>query len=93
VRAVVKRAGQAAAGALPAALLARLGLPALAALVLFGVLVLAVTCWILNSANRSGRVARIMLARQGNASSLTPEPATRPVPTSPPRRRRPARHR
>jgi hypothetical protein len=89
----LKRAGRAVAGALPVVLLVRLGLPALAALVLLGVLVLGVACWIINSGDRSDRVARMMLARQGNASCLTSKPAPRPVPASRPRRRRPARRR
>jgi hypothetical protein len=69
-----------AAGVLPAAVLARLGLPALAALVLLGVLVLAVICWIIGNGDRSDRVTRMMLATKGKASCLAPRPAIPAVP-------------
>lgn len=74
VKNIVKYAGQVAAGILPAALLARLGRPALAAVFLFAVLVLGVICWIISSQERSDRVARMMLALRGNARCLKPSP-------------------
>jgi len=82
----LRHAGQAVAGVLPAAILARLGVPALATVVFLIVLVLAVACWIINSDDRTGRVARMMLAKQGDARCLgtgapTPSPPT-PLPTS-----------
>jgi hypothetical protein len=64
------------AAMLPVALLVRLGMPALAALVFLAVLVLAVICWIIASGERCDRVNRIMLARRGDASCLAPPPAT-----------------
>lgn len=69
---VLKQAGRAVAGLLPAALLAQLGMPALAALVFLAVLVLGVICWIVNNDDRCERVSRIMLARRGNARCLKP---------------------
>jgi hypothetical protein len=50
---VLRRAGRTAAGAIPAALLAGLGLPALGALVFLAVAVLAVTCWVIASRERT----------------------------------------
>ena len=64
--------GRAAAGILPAAALAKLGIPALAALVFLGVLVLGVICWIISDQGRSDRVNRMLLARRGNARCLVP---------------------
>ena len=64
------------AAVLPAAVLARLGLPALAALVLLCVLLLAVICWIISNGDRSDRLNRMMLALQGKASCLAPRPCT-----------------
>jgi hypothetical protein len=63
---MLKRAGQVTAGALPAAVLAGLGLPALGALVFLAVLMLGVICWIINSEDRSARVTRMILARHGH---------------------------
>jgi hypothetical protein len=68
------------AGVLPAALLIRLGIPALAALVFLTVLVLGVICWIIGSPDRSDRVTRMMLARRGDAKCLEPRTS---VPSSP----------
>ena len=65
---VLKHAG----GPVVAALLAGLGLPVLAALVLLAVLVLAAACWVISSADRSDRVTRMILARRGDASCLAP---------------------
>jgi hypothetical protein len=79
----LKRAGRIAAGVLPAAVLVRLGLPALAALVLLGVLVLVLICWIISNGDRSERAARLMLALHGKTSCLAPRltvPAVPPFP-------------
>ncbi len=86
-----KHVGRAAAGMLPAAVLARLGMPALAALVFLAVMVLVVICWIISDPGRSDRVNRILLARRGDARCLEPGTSARSSPVSRPRRsRRPA---
>jgi hypothetical protein len=80
---VLKRTGKAASIFAPAALLARLGLPALAALVFLAVIVLAACCWVISSPARSDRMARIILARRVHqpprpgACSRAPLPAAR----------------
>jgi hypothetical protein len=63
---MLRHAGRAAAGAVPAALLAGLGLPALGALVFLAVAVLAVACWVIASAERADRVRQLILARRGH---------------------------
>lgn len=73
MKSIVKCAGQVVAGMLPAALLVRLGVP-VAAVFFFAILVLGVLCWIIDSQERSDRVARMMLARRGNARCLKPSP-------------------
>ena len=65
----LKCAGRTAAGALPAALLAELGMPALGALVFLAIVILAVVCWVIASGDRTDRVSQMMLARRGEASS------------------------
>jgi hypothetical protein len=55
---------------LPAALLVRLGVPVLAVLFFFAIIVLGVTCWIISDPERSDRVNRMLLARQGDARCL-----------------------
>jgi hypothetical protein len=82
----LKHAGRAAAGMLPAALVVRLGMPALAALVLLAVLVIGVICWIINSDDRTGRVNRMMLARHGDARCLETDRSAPSSPASRPRR-------
>jgi hypothetical protein len=89
VKSTLKHAGQVTVGMLPAAILARLGMPALAALVFLAVLVLGVACWIISNPERSDRVNRMMLARRGNATCLTQGPP----PASPPSSRRRSSHR
>jgi hypothetical protein len=86
VKSALRHAGRAAAGMLPAALLVRLGMPALAALVFLAVLVLGVICWIIGSPDRSDRVTRMMLARRGDATCLEPGTSTLSSPTSRSRR-------
>lgn len=70
MKGTLKHAGQAVVGMLPAALLAQLGEPALAALVFLTILVLGVACWIISDSERSDRVNRMLLARRGNARCL-----------------------
>jgi hypothetical protein len=64
-RNILRHAGQIAAGAVPATLLARLGLPALVAVVSLAIAALAMTCWVLSSEDRTNRVSQIILARRG----------------------------
>jgi len=92
VKAMLKHAGRAITGMLPAALLAGLGMPALGALVFLAVLSLAVVCWVIGSGDRTERVSRILLAGRGNASCLPPGPAASSRPASQPRQT-PARRR
>jgi len=68
----LRGAGRVAAGMLPAAVLARLGLPALAAAVFLAVLALGAACWIIASNDRSDRVTRMIYARRADARSLGP---------------------
>lgn len=70
-----KRASWTVAGALPAGLLARPGMPVLATLVFLGVLVLGVACWIIGSHDRSERVTRLLLARRGDPACLAQGPS------------------
>jgi hypothetical protein len=80
VKNALKPAARAAAEMLPAAVLARLGMPALAALVFLAVLVLGVICWVISSPHCSERVARLMLARRGNDRCLGADlPARSPL--------------
>ncbi len=82
--AVLRGAGKVAAGAVPAALLARLCLPALGVLVFLVVLVLGAACWVIGSGARTERVSRVLLAWRGNVGCLARDGA---VPAARPRRR------
>jgi hypothetical protein len=82
----LKRAGRVTAGIVPAAALARLGLPALAAVVFLGVLALGAACWVIASSDRSDRVTRMIYARRGDGRSLGPGSPGSPARVS---RRRP----
>ncbi len=82
----LKHVGRAVAGMLPTAVLARLGMPALAAVVFLAVLVLGVACWVISNPDRSDRVIRMMLARRGNVRCLAPTSSAPSVPASRPRR-------
>ena len=84
--AVLKRAGKIAAKAVPAALVAGLGLPALGALVFLAVLTAGVICWLLGSDARAARVSRVLLAWRGNPDSLAAQSSTVPDPPAQPRR-------
>jgi hypothetical protein len=68
VTAVLRWAGKPAAGIAPAALVVRLGLPALGALVF---LAAGTTRWLLGSDARAERVSRVLLAWRGNSGCLT----------------------
>jgi hypothetical protein len=70
--AVLRRAGMLAAGAVPAALMAGLGLPTLGVLVFVAVLAAVVGCWVVCSDARTDRVSRVLLAWRGNADCLPP---------------------
>jgi hypothetical protein len=85
VAAVLRHAGKVAAGAVPAVALARLGLPALGAVIFLAVLAAGVTCWLLGSDARANRVAQVLLAWRSNpgrqpadSGTTPPLPATRP---------------
>ena len=76
--AVLRRAGKVAAGTVPTALVAGLGLPALGALVFLAVLVTGAACWIIGSKDRTDRVSRVLLAWRGNAGCLARDGAIPP---------------
>jgi len=86
----LRRAGRVAAGMLPAAVLVRLGTPALAAAVFLAVLALMAACWVIASGDRSDRVIRMIYARHGDARSLVAGSPAAPARAS---RRRPAQGR
>jgi hypothetical protein len=86
----LRRAGRVAAGMLPVAMLARLGVPALAAVVFLAILALGAACWVIASCDRSDRVTRMIYARHGDARSLVPGSPATPARAS---HRRPARGR
>jgi hypothetical protein len=58
------------AAVFPAALVARLGVPALEALVFLAAVLIAVACWIIMSQERTERVSRLLLASRGDAKCL-----------------------
>jgi hypothetical protein len=79
MKSAAKHAGRLMAAMVPAAVVLRLGVPALAAAVFLAVLVLGVACWVISSDDRSDRVTRIIYARHGDAKCLI---ATPPSPHS-----------
>jgi len=82
VMTMLRHTGKVAAGALSAALVARLGWPALGVLVLLVFLVAGLACWILSSDARAARVARILAAWHGGITSAEPDtPAISPSST------------
>jgi hypothetical protein len=85
--AVLRWAGKVAAGAVPAVLAARLGLPALGAFVFLAVLMIGTAWWIFRSDARTERVSRVLLAWRGNADCLPPSGAAAPGSPARPRRR------
>ena len=70
----------AAAGLVPAAVVAGLGMPAIGALVLLVVLILAFVCWVIGSEDRTNRVSQILLAMRGSPAA---EPASAVPPAGP----------
>jgi hypothetical protein len=74
---MARYAAKTAAALLPATAVAGLGMPAIAALVLLAVLVLALACWVIGSQDRTNRASQILLALRGT-------PAAQPVPADPP---------
>lgn len=76
-RNALRRVGHAAAGIVPAALVAGLGVPALGALVLVAILVVAVACWVIKSKARTDRAARLLLACRGDTACLPSRRITR----------------
>jgi hypothetical protein len=74
--AVLRAAGWAAAVAVPAAQLARLGLPALLAVCGLAVLVLTLACWVLGSDARCERAAKILRAWRGTPVSAATAPTS-----------------
>jgi hypothetical protein len=80
--AVIRWTGKVAAGAVPAALVAGLGMPELGVLVFVAVLAAGVSCWVMRSDARTDRASRVLLAWRGNADCLpsAPAPVTAPRP-------------
>jgi hypothetical protein len=77
--AVLRGLGKVAAWTVSAGLLARLGLPALGALIFLAVLGVWAACWVFCSDARTDRVSRVLLAWRGNASCLPPADAPEPA--------------
>jgi len=69
---MLRRACSIAAGIVPAAIVAGLGMPALGALVFLAVLAIAAICWVIGNEDRTERASRLLLARRGDASCLAP---------------------
>ena len=93
VTAALRRADKVVAGAVPAVVLARLGLPALGTLIFLAVLAAGVTCWLLGSDARADRVSRVLLAWKSDRSGLpVGSPAGPALPAPRPRRRPWLRH-
>ena len=68
--AMLRRTSKAAAPTIPAALLAGLGLPALGALIFLAILVIVTVCWVIDDADRTEQVCRILLAGRGDTNCL-----------------------
>jgi hypothetical protein len=75
MRATLPHLSRAIAGVMSAALVARFGIAALAALVFLAVLVIAVFCWTIKNKDRSINASRIIVARRGDPRCLDPKPA------------------
>jgi len=71
---MLRHVGKVIAGAVPAVALARLGLPALGAVVFLAVLAAGVTCWLLGSDARAARVSQVLLAWKGKSGNLPDAP-------------------
>ena len=83
---MLRRAGKVAAGVVPAALVAGLGLPALGTLVFLAVLAAGVACWVFGSDARTARVSRVLLAWRGDPGCL-PDAVAAPALSAPQPRR------
>lgn len=70
---MLSHTGKVAAGVLSAALIARLGWPALGVLTLLVALAAGLVCWVLSSDARAARVARILTAWHGGITSAEPD--------------------
>jgi hypothetical protein len=70
---MLRHTGKVAAGALSAALVARLGWPALGVLAFLVVLTAGLICWVLSSDARVARVTRILNAWRGGIASPEPD--------------------
>jgi phage-related minor tail protein len=70
VATVVGHVGRGVGAAVSAVAVARMGLPALGALVGLAVLSAGVVCWVIASSERTERVSRLLLAGRGNAKCL-----------------------
>jgi hypothetical protein len=81
--AMLRRTSKAAAPIIPAALLAGLGLPALGALIFLAILVLVTACWVIDDADRTEQVCRILLAGRGDTNCLPPPGRCRQARRSP----------
>jgi hypothetical protein len=88
VKSALKHVGRVMTGMLSAAVLARLDMPALAAAGSLAVLVLGVTCWVtcwvIDSGERSDRVTRMIYARHGDARCLPHRPVCACFPAAAP---------
>lgn len=76
--AVATGVGRAVGAIVSAMAVARMGMPALGALLILAALAVGVTCWVIMSQERTERVSRLLLASRGDARCLpkkaTPEP-------------------
>ncbi len=84
---ITRKASRIVAGILPMAVLARLGLPALAAAIFLCVLTAGVACWLFSNDARTNRVSRVLLAWRGNPDSLSTGGPAAPAPDPSHRRR------
>lgn len=66
---MLRHTGKVAAGALSAALVARLGWPALGAFAFLLVLAARLACWVISDDDRSKRVTRILAAWRGGINT------------------------
>jgi hypothetical protein len=67
VATVVGHVGRGVGAVVSAVAVARMGLPALGALVGLAVLAVGVVCWVIASSERTDRVSRLLLAGRGDA--------------------------
>jgi hypothetical protein len=85
---LLRHTGKVVAGALSAALIVQLCLPALGVFVLLIVLAAGLACWVLSSDARAARLARILTAWHGGITSTEPDVPAIPSPRSHHRPRR-----